>query len=86
MSDASRVRRLAVSDEGFVFDPATGQSFLLNATGLVIFHGLQADLSEEELTQRVIDEFDVDPDQAAVDVEEFLAHLRGLQILAAVDS
>jgi len=33
--------KLAVSDTGFVFDPRTGQTYSVNATGLVVLRGLK---------------------------------------------
>ena len=32
----SRLNRLAINDEGFIFDPETGNSFTVNGTGLFI--------------------------------------------------
>ena len=36
-----RLRQLAVSDTGFVFDPQTGQSFTVNATGRLVLDCLK---------------------------------------------
>lgn len=77
----STIKRLAINDEGFVFDPATGDSFMLNATGATLLRGLQEELDELALLERLIDRFDVEPAQAAGDVDDFLMQLRSLRIL-----
>ena len=40
MSDLNRLRDLALSDTGFVFDPCSGATFTVNATGLAVLKGL----------------------------------------------
>lgn len=77
----STIKRLAINDEGFVFDPATGDSFMLNATGATLLRGLQEELDELALLERLIDRFDVEPAQAAGDVDDFLMQLRSQRIL-----
>lgn len=39
--DISRLSLLAVSDTGFVFDPRTGHSYTVNATGLRVLRDLR---------------------------------------------
>ena len=77
----SILKRLALNEEGFVFDPTTGDSFLLTATGLVLLRGVQEGLDEARLTARLVERFDVDALQAARDVDDFLVQLRALRWL-----
>ncbi len=43
--DLTHLKQLAVSENGFVFDPYTGHTFTLNATGIaVLAEWLLADL------------------------------------------
>lgn len=37
----SEIGTLAISDSGFVFDPSTGNTYSVNATGLAVLHGLK---------------------------------------------
>ena len=70
-----KLGRLAISDEGFVFDPATGDSYLMNRTGTVILRGLQHGTSEDEVAETLVADFDVEPDTAARDVADFVSRL-----------
>lgn len=78
---SSSLKRLAINDEGFAFDPATGDSFLLNTTGSVLLRGLQEELDELALIERIMARFEVDSAQAAADVDDFLVQLRALKLL-----
>ncbi len=51
---------IAVSDSGFVFDPASGDSFTLNEVGRIIFNSIREDLSDDEIFNRLSAEYEVD--------------------------
>ncbi len=70
------LRRLAVSANGFVFDPTTGQSFLCNETGLDLLHRLQDASSPQELLQDLAREYAVAPRTLERDLLEFVGLLR----------
>ncbi len=72
-----KIRRLAVSEEGFVFDPDTGNSYTVNETGLWIIRRLQEGSSPEEVLSRMLEEYDVSPEEAERDLYEFLELLKG---------
>ena len=77
MLDAARLRDLAVNDAGFAFDPTTGHTYNLNATGLAILHALKDGDSVEQVVARLGDSFAPDPDvDLARDVDEFVRQLR----------
>ena len=76
-----RLRSLALNPDGFAFDPTTGESFTLNATGLVILEGLREGLTHEELTARLVERFEVVSDDASRDVDDFMDHLRAFRLL-----
>ncbi len=63
---------LMLNDRGFVFDPASGETFQLNATGLRIVRLLQSGLSQEDTLARVIAEFDVEENTAQRDFGDFV--------------
>lgn len=50
-------------------------------TGNFLFNLLKEDISREQLIQHLMDEYDVDEIQAANDVDEFLNHLKELNLL-----
>ena len=74
---AEVLNRLALSDSGFVFDPVTGNSFSLNATGLAIVRRLQRGESLERIVETLQEEFEVEPRTAERDLIEFATLLRG---------
>ncbi len=76
-----KLKRLAINEEGFVFDPETGNSFVVNQTGLFILKKLREGLSEEEIVKALTEEFEVDEDTARRDFYDFLEQLRILGIL-----
>lgn len=68
--------RLALSDNGFVFDPVTGNSFTVNGTGLSILKRLQHETDLDRIVASLCAEFDVEPLAAERDVIEFANLLR----------
>jgi PqqD family protein of HPr-rel-A system len=72
----SVLNRLAVSESGFVFDPASGHNFTVNETGLVLLRLLQKEQRLDQILETLRDEFDVDPREMERDVVEFVSALR----------
>ncbi len=77
----STLSRIAVNDEGFMFDPQTGESYLLNETGRQLLEGLKEGLGEEELAGLLEERWNLSSNQAGRDVAEFLQQLRLLRLL-----
>lgn len=73
---AETLRRLAVSESGFVFDPVSGHNFTVNDTGLVILRRLQANQNFSELLNELQQEFDAEPSEIERDIIEFIGILR----------
>lgn len=80
--DATRLRELAVSDTGFVFDPYSGFTFSVNATGRFILEQLKTGAEVEEVVRRLRGAFDTQPsDDLSRDVHEFVLMLREQSLL-----
>lgn len=77
----TRLGHLAVNAEGFVFDPRTGDSFMVNQTGLTVMRGLQRGDSEAAIEVELTERFDVAVETARQDMGDFVNQLRHLQIL-----
>ena len=73
---ADVLQRLAISESGFVFDPATGHSFTLNDTGLDILRFLQTQTDMNALVHYIGVHYQVDPKQLERDLADFLNQLR----------
>ena len=71
-----RLRDLAVSETGFVFDPYSGATFSLNASALCLLRGLKEGLERQELIERLEELFDVTDADLSRDIDEFLELLR----------
>ena len=69
---------LMLNDRGFAFDPASGETFQLNATGLRIVRLLQSGLGNEAALAQVVTEFDVDDHTAQRDFSDFVESIARL--------
>lgn len=81
-----RLRDVAVSETGFVFDPFTGATYSVNATGRVLLEGLVAGRDREGLVALLRERFAVRdgksrPLDLARDVDDFLGELRRNDLL-----
>jgi len=68
--------RMAINDEGFMFDPHTGESFLVNETARLLLDGIKQGVDEAELAQRLSEHWSIESDQAQRDVTDFIQQLR----------
>jgi porphobilinogen deaminase len=77
-----RIRKnIAVSDEGFLFNPTTGDSFSTNGTGALIINLLKQDKSVAEITEAICDTYDADRILVERDLEEFTSLLKEFSVL-----
>ncbi len=67
---------LALSDEGFVFDPQTGDSYQVSETGLFVLTAFKAGHSDEQVAAALVETFDVSLDEARRDCADFRGHLK----------
>ncbi len=77
----NRLDQLAINDEGFIFDPLTGESFTVNRIGLFIINRLKEGKKEEEILQGLLDEFNVSKEVAERDLIDFLEKLKSYRII-----
>ncbi len=75
------LRQLAINEEGFVFNPATGESWTVNSTGLYILKLLKEGKDEDTIARQMAAEFDVDLETAQRDVVDFIEKLRSYRLL-----
>ncbi|MBQ9887094.1 MAG: PqqD family protein [Lachnospiraceae bacterium] len=53
----------------------------VNETGMFIWNLLKEDSSEDELVDKLLEEFDIDRETACADVKEYLENMRAAKIL-----
>jgi hypothetical protein len=81
MSIDARLKELAISENGFVFDPHSGGTFTLNATGQLIIKGLRDALTPEEVIELLHANFDGVTRNVREDVQDFLRTLSDFGLL-----
>lgn len=82
MDARRRLSDLAISESGFVFDPYTGASFTVNATGLRVLEALKAGVTgRDALVARLGEAFEVRGEDVTRDVDEFVGLLRRYGLL-----
>lgn len=72
----SRLQQLAINAEGFIFDPATGESFTVNPVGLAIIDNLKQGKELNAIAVDLRERFEEVPDTVERDVADFIAHLK----------
>lgn len=72
---------IAISDSGFLFNPATGESFSVNPVGLEIIRQIREGKSETEICTTVNETYDADPAIVERDLHDFIHMLRQHQLL-----
>ena len=77
----NRLHQLAINDEGFVFDPTTGESFTVNSTGLTILRGIIAGQEPNVIAERLSETYEVATHDAERDVTDFVQRLRTYHLL-----
>ena len=82
---ADKLGRLAINNEGFIFDPETGESYGVNPTGLFIIEKLKENLEKEKIVKEMTEQFSVSEEEAEKDLYDFLEHLRLLGLLEEQD-
>ena len=73
--------QLAINDEGFIFNPLTGESWTTNQTGLFILKNLKEGKSQEEIAQLLSQEFYIDIETAQRDLIDFLDKIRSYKLI-----
>jgi hypothetical protein len=70
-----RLKDLAISDSGFLFDPYTGSTYSVNNTGRVILQLLKEKKEVEEVQEALKERFEVGEADLRTDIFEFLIML-----------
>ncbi|MCB1190916.1 MAG: HPr-rel-A system PqqD family peptide chaperone [Leptospiraceae bacterium] len=75
------LKNIAVSDTGFMFDPATGNTFTLNETALYIVNLLKEDKTKEQIISQIAEEYEVSVEQIERDMSDLLIQLKELGLV-----
>lgn len=72
---------LRVNESGFLFDPATGESYSLNEMGVLYFNWIIEGHSREEIRNIVINQYDVDENTFKKSFIDFESRLKTLRLI-----
>lgn len=75
MSNLKVSENLAISETGFLFLPATGETFTSNEIGKKIIQMLQKSESKEKIIEVVTNEYEVDSNTFEKDLSDFTHQL-----------
>lgn len=74
-------KNVATSEEGFVFNPGTGDSFSTNEIGVLILSLLKNGKSESEIMDVVCEKYDITRDLLEKDLNDYFAQLKDYAII-----
>ena len=67
---------IALSENGFVFNPTTGDSFTLNSTGKIVLSLIKDGKSIEQITELMLNDYEVDQATFERYLSDFINELR----------
>lgn len=74
-------KKIAISETGFVFNPATGDSYSMNPIATEILEMIKKDMSEEEIKNILLEKYDVSKSVLQKSYDEFIGTLKKLNII-----
>jgi hypothetical protein len=72
---------IATSENGFIFNPATGDSFSGNGMAAVLLLAMKSGKSESEIKQDILDRYNVNQAQLDLDWEDWILQLKEANLL-----
>jgi hypothetical protein len=74
-------KNIATSETGFIFNPATGDSFSANPLAAEIIGLLKQDQTAEAIKAYILERYEVEPSQLEKDWDDLVAQLRDHNLL-----
>ncbi len=71
---------IAVSENGFIFNPSTGDSYSVNLVGQEIIRLMRDELSEEKIAEYLLEHYQADKPTIEKDLDEFQSMLKSYRI------
>jgi len=72
---------IATSENGFIFNPATGDSFSGNGMAAVLLLAMKSGKSESEIKQDILNRYNVNQGQLDLDWEDWMLQLKEASLL-----
>jgi hypothetical protein len=74
-------KMVAISENGFVFDAETGDSYSLNPAGLNIIEMIKKHTPVEDIKNQILKEYEVTPETLDKSLDDFIWSLKGFNIV-----
>ncbi len=74
-------KNIAISENGFLFDPSTGDSYSMNSVGLEILNLIKEGLDKNKIASHMTEKYDVDKSAFERYFYDFVAMLRHNHIM-----
>jgi hypothetical protein len=74
--ETQKINNLAISPNGFIFDPSTGHSYTANETALFIMKGIGEGKTISQLVEALHETYLVEPAMAEQDAVSLIEHLK----------
>jgi hypothetical protein len=74
-------KNIATSEAGFIFNPASGDSFSSNPIGSNILSQLKEDKTRQEIIEMISSRYDIEKNQFERDLDDFLSQLKDYNLL-----
>ncbi|WP_439697981.1 PqqD family protein [Mucilaginibacter sp. AW1-7] len=72
---------IATSENGFIFNPATGDSFSGNTIAALLLLAMKSGKTESEIKQDILDKYNVSERQLDLDWEDWMVQLKEANLL-----
>lgn len=72
---------IATSENGFIFNPATGDSFTSNRIAAEILAYMKLAETEQEIKKRILDKYEVETNQLERDWDDYMLQLKEANLL-----
>ena len=74
-------RTVAISDSGFIFDSATGESYSTNEIGLEILNYIKSGKTEEEIIDHIVKNYEITKNELEKHYIDFISTLKHYKFL-----
>lgn len=74
-------KNVAISDSGFVFNPANGESFMVNPIGIELFNLLKEEKEYEKIKSYFLENYYTDEATIDKDYSDFIGVLKYYQLI-----
>lgn len=72
---------IATSENGFIFNPTTGDSFTSNRIAAEILAYMKLAETEQEIKKRILDKYEVETNQLERDWDDYMLQLKEANLL-----